>query len=148
MTWTYTGNPSDSTKDSVRFLIGDTDTTEQLVTDEEIAFSLLQTDDDIYKASIVIARSIVAKFARLVDTSIDSVRVANSQKVKQYTDLIAQLNLMADSISNSLAGPEITGISQSEMDTVKDNTDRYVPNFEEGIFNNPKNSTNLRPYDT
>jgi len=38
MTWTYSGNPANSSSDAVRFLIGDTDTTDQLISNEEIAY--------------------------------------------------------------------------------------------------------------
>ena len=40
MTWNYSGDPSLSSRDAVRFLIGDTDPNDPLVTDEEIAYAL------------------------------------------------------------------------------------------------------------
>lgn len=65
MTWTYTGDPNVSDRDKVRFLIGDTDTTDQLLSDEEIAWALDNTDDSIYQASHDLCVSLAAKFARL-----------------------------------------------------------------------------------
>ena len=38
MAWTYSGDPSSSARDAIRFLVGDTDTNDQLVTNEEIAW--------------------------------------------------------------------------------------------------------------
>lgn len=65
MTWTYTGDPSVSDRDKVRFLIGDTDTTDQLVSDEEIAWQLDVVADSIYQAAHDLCVSLAAKFARL-----------------------------------------------------------------------------------
>jgi hypothetical protein len=65
VTWTYTGDPNVSDRDKVRFLIGDTDTTDQLLSDEEIAWALDNTDDSIYQAAHDLCVSLAAKFARL-----------------------------------------------------------------------------------
>lgn len=65
MAWTYSGDPSTSTKDSVRFLIGDTDSADQVVTDEEIDWALTVVDDSIYQAAHDLCVSLAAKFARL-----------------------------------------------------------------------------------
>jgi len=49
MTWTYGGAPGTTTsatrRDAVRLLVGDTDTTDQQITDEEIAFGLSQASE-------------------------------------------------------------------------------------------------------
>ena len=39
MVWSYSGNPADSAVDAVRFLTGDTDTNDQLLDNEEIAWT-------------------------------------------------------------------------------------------------------------
>ncbi len=38
MAWTYGGDPSANARDAIRFLIGDTDTNDQLLNDAEIAW--------------------------------------------------------------------------------------------------------------
>ena len=49
MTWSYSGDPANSTNDSIRFLIGDTDTNDRLITNEEIAYIVTQLRNlDIY----------------------------------------------------------------------------------------------------
>jgi hypothetical protein len=40
MAWSYAGNPSSSDKDKYRFLIGDTDSTDAILQDEEIQYVL------------------------------------------------------------------------------------------------------------
>lgn len=45
MSWSYGGDPANSPIDAVRFMIGDTDENEQILTDEEIQF-LIDTYGD------------------------------------------------------------------------------------------------------
>lgn len=40
MAWSYSGDPSTSKKDEVRFLIGDTNINQQILSDEEIEYML------------------------------------------------------------------------------------------------------------
>lgn len=65
MTWTYTGDPSDSPKDTVRFLIADTDTSDQLLSDEEIAYVLSEAGGSVYQAAHDAAYSVASKFSRM-----------------------------------------------------------------------------------
>jgi hypothetical protein len=51
VTWTYSGNPSASDLDKVRFLSGDTDSTNPIATNEEITFLLVEWDNDCYYAA-------------------------------------------------------------------------------------------------
>jgi len=77
MTWTYGGAPGTTTsatrRDAVRLLVGDTDTTDQQITDEEIAFGLSQASDDIYNANAPLCRALTAKHARPVAPNAQSV---------------------------------------------------------------------------
>lgn len=43
MSWSYSGDPSTGDKDEYRFLIGDTDESDQLLSDEEIEYTLAKT---------------------------------------------------------------------------------------------------------
>jgi len=56
---------------AVRLLVGDTDTTDQQIQDEEITFALSQNGNNVYLTASWVARSIAAKYARLVDTDLD-----------------------------------------------------------------------------
>jgi len=137
MTWTYSGNPSSSDRDAVRALIGDTDTTDQLLSDEEIAFALTEASNAIYAAAALCIRMILPKFARLVDTSIESVSVRYGERVKSFTELLGQLESKADAMTTVTGAPILTGISVTEMDSVRQDSDRVPPNFDDGQFDNP-----------
>ena len=69
MTWTYSGNPGASARDEVRFLIQDTDTTDQLLSNEEIDYLLTAYHSDAYAAAIASVVALIAKAARSVEES-------------------------------------------------------------------------------
>lgn len=66
--WSYSGNPSDSLRDAVRFLIRDTDEATAKVSDEEIAWLLAQNNDDVYSAAIYAADSVATFYSNQIRT--------------------------------------------------------------------------------
>jgi len=140
VTWTYDGAPGTSTaaqrRDSVRFLTGDTDTTDQQVTDEEIAFTLSQSNDQIYSAGAATARAIAAKYSRLVNTSHESLRADYSNRQAHYLQLAQRLDAAQASTGGALTH-KAGGISIDEMESVREDDDRPKPFFEWGQFENP-----------
>lgn len=95
MTWTYSGDPGSSTRDLVRFLIGDTDTTDQLLTNEEIDY-LITTFTDGYSAAIGAVNALIAKFARQVD---ESKKVADLSLSRSLTARVAQYTTLRDTLT-------------------------------------------------
>lgn len=96
MGWTYSGDPSSSAQDEVRFLIGDTDQDEQLLTDEEIAYTIQVYPDDgtaysNYRAAAECARSLSAKFARLVNKTVGSLSLQYGSRAQQFRELAQML---------------------------------------------------------
>lgn len=68
-TWSYTGNPTNSNRDACRFVIGDTDANNQLLSDQEIEWLLVQWEDNIYTAGAEACVAISGKFAAKADYS-------------------------------------------------------------------------------
>lgn len=68
-TWSYTGNPTNRLLDACRFVIGDTDPDNQLLTDEEVNWLLAQWEDNIYSAGAEGCVAISGKFVRKADYS-------------------------------------------------------------------------------
>jgi len=101
MSWTYSGNPSASPLDEVRFLIGDTDTDKQLISDEEIAYNLTLVsgvnppDSGNYLSAAYCADGIAARSARSVDKSIGDLSLSYSQQASAFRDLADKLRLRA-----------------------------------------------------
>lgn len=102
MTWTYSGDPASNNRDAVRFLVGDTDTTDQLISDEEIAY-LLDVYIEAPSAAVGAARSIAAKFSRQSDQARTvgdlSLSESFSQKSNQYHHLGDHLAGIASGIT-------------------------------------------------
>ncbi len=129
MTWTYSGDPSDSSRDEVRFLVGDTDSTDELVSDEEIAYAIVEESNNLLAAAKV-AKAIMAKFARLVDKTVGDLKLNYSQRLAAYKELIEQLTERG---TESAGMPYSGGISISDKKTIRDNSDRVDPTFTRGM---------------
>lgn len=93
MTWTYFGDPAHSPLDAVRFLIGDTDSAEQLLQNEEISFTLTSVNNSVYKAAVKCCDAILAKFAKDLDYTIGPEAVKVEQRRLAYKELRKQLSV-------------------------------------------------------
>lgn len=76
----------------VRFTIGDTDSTDPLLQDEEINFVLSQKTT-VLAASISCCESISAKYARMADYSLGPYSIKASQKAERYKQLAKELRV-------------------------------------------------------
>ena len=144
MSWSYDPNTLNTTTsagrlNTVRLLVGDTDTTDQLVQNEEITFALSQTGDNVYYGAVWICRAIAAKFSRLVTTTLDGALSANySDKAKQYNQLAVQIEAQGKKTSGKALGVFAGGISVTEMNVANSDPDRVKPAFSITQFDNPE----------
>ena len=122
--FSYSGNPSSSQKDEVRFLIGDTDADRPMLADSEILY-LISKYGSAVNASIQAALALVAKFSRMADESVGSVSKSYSQLSEQFRKLSNDLQ-KKQSIDSCM--PYAGGISIS--DKISNETDlNRVDNF-------------------
>lgn len=136
MTWTYiTAGGILSAKDEVRLLIGDTDTTDQQLQDEEIAF-LLTDEGGTYRAAAAAAEAIAARYARKADYSLgrNALTESASQKQQHYLDLAKRLRQKA---ARRTVTPLAGGISVSQMESAEQNLDRVEPAFTRDMEQEP-----------
>lgn len=142
MSWSYDPTDLDTTTasgrlNSVRLLVGDTDTIDQQVQNEEIVFALSESGDNIYYAAAWAARAISSKFSRRVTTSLDGALSAN------YSDLAKQYKILADDLeyqgktSGAVIGVLAGGITKSGIQAVRSNTNRIEGSFRRDRFKNP-----------
>ena len=110
--------------------IGDTDTNDQQLTDEEIQF-FIDTEQTIFMAAYRCALSLVAEYARKVDKEMGDLRILASQRHRHYLRLANQLRQ-----KNVPAIPSAGGIYQTEKDTLTDNTNWVKPFFKRGMMEN------------
>lgn len=133
--YSYSGNPATSPKDLVRFLIGDTDSTEWLLQDEEIVYLLSLYNNAALNAAIRAVETIMSKFSRLADESAGSVSVSFSQRSKSYREMLGTLRTrIATDDMTPLAG----GISHAQKQTTVANNDRIQPDFSKRMLENPQ----------
>jgi hypothetical protein len=142
MAWSYSAADLNTTTSSgrlntVRLLVGDTDTTDQQVQNEEITFSLGLNDDNTYLAAGWIAKAIASKYARLVTTKLDGALSANySDLAKHYQSLADQLDYRGKT-DGAAIGVLAGGITKSGVEAVRANTNRIEGSFRRDRFKNP-----------
>jgi hypothetical protein len=96
MTFTYSGDPSTSTRNYVRFLLNDTDSTDALFSDEELSYVITEWNGDAYDAARECAEILIARFARLADSSSKS--VGDISVSESYSSKIAHYKELANSL--------------------------------------------------
>lgn len=131
MAWSYSGNPSSSSKDKVRFLIGDTDITDPQLSDEEVN-AILADFPNVYSAAIQLVRGLIAKYARKVDKSVGDLSISYSKIGDSYRALLASLQSQA-AVAGAVAPPYAGGISVSDKNAQDSDTDRVPPTFAIGM---------------
>lgn len=115
MAWTYT-NPSASDKDEVRFLIGDTDESDQLLSDEEINFLIdtwLTVHGTTFYVASIACETIAARLAREISYSADGVSVSLSELQAKYKQQAETLRMQHKELFVGGA-PDVGGISAYE----------------------------------
>lgn len=123
-------------KDTVRLLIGDTNTTSAMFQDEEIN-AVLAIQTNVMLAAALMADSAAGKYSRSVSFSVEGLSIQNSQKAEGYRKLAESLRAQAASGNgiggvgiNTIGGtPFVGGISKDEMHTQESDTDRVDSMF-------------------
>ena len=142
MEWSYDASDLDKTTASgrlntVRLLVGDTNTLDQQVQNEEITFALSETNNNVYYAAAWVARAIASKYSRKVNTSLDGALSAD------YSDLQRQYSTLADNLEyqgkkvGAVVGVVAGGITKTDINSVRENTDRVEGSFRRDRFRNP-----------
>lgn len=139
MSWSY--DDTDLSKDTesgrlnvVRFLVGDTDTDDQLVSNEEVVFALLECNNNVYYAGAWLAESIAASYARQVDVELDE---AISEKASQAADNFSRLAIrlrQSGQMKSGALGVVGGGIFVSDVEKRKCDPTIVQPAFYRGMF--------------
>jgi hypothetical protein len=129
-------------KNSVRFLVGDTDTSDQQVQNEEIIFALDQSSHNIYFAGSFVAETIQAKFARFATSEVDrTLRVRYSDLQEHYRALAQDLRAKGLKYGAGM-GISAGGINLLRMEIARHNPLR-PPSSYRGEFDFPKGRYSL-----
>ena len=138
MKFSYSGDPRNSDKDKVRFLVGDTSATSPLLQDPEINY-LLETEGTALSAAVAAAIGIAAKFARLMDESVGDVSKSYSQRHEHYLKLATSLRQRR---AEKSVCPFAGGISESDNQITETDPDSIKPSFTRDLHDNRLSSNN------
>jgi orotate phosphoribosyltransferase-like protein len=142
MAWSYDATDLDTTTASgrlntVRLLVGDTDTLDQQTQNEEVTFALAENGNNVYYAAAWVARAISSKYSRRVTTQLDGALSANySDLAKQYKQLADDLEYQGKT-SGAAIGVLAGGITKSSIEAARANTNRIEGSFRRDRFRNP-----------
>jgi hypothetical protein len=143
MTFTYSGNPSSTQRDAIRFLLNDTDATDVLLTDEEIEYLIAQWSDT-YESARAGAEIIASKFSRDADNI--SKTVGDLSISKSFNNKAAQYRELAKSFLDQRMRktPPIPTINPQSIESTA-NRDPFTPttDFSVGQFDNPGSNTDV-----
>lgn len=107
MSWSYDPTILDDTtigrRNQVRLLIGDVDTTDEQLQDEEIDHFLSLVGDNVYTAAIIAAKSLMALYSRLVNKSVGSISIDYAERRDNYAQLIDELRALRREVSPAAA---------------------------------------------
>ena len=131
MSWSYSDGLS-TDRDRLRFRIGDTDTNEQLCSNE-LLDALLAARGDPILAAIDAVEGVLAQFARDVDRSALGLGGARSQKSQFYRDLLKELRAQA---ARGSTGVFFGGASAASKDSILEDSDKPTTPFRLNQFNN------------
>ena len=139
MAWTYGADPANSTRDAVRLFLGDTDSTDQQLSDSEINYfiSLFPTT---YAAAAMAARAVAAKYARLVSKSVGDLRIEYQQRQASYAAIAVSLDEQAGAAG---ASPYLGGLTLADKESNSENTALVQPDFIRDQFDNEDSTEDL-----
>jgi hypothetical protein len=151
--WSYSGNPSTSSKDLVRWLIGDTIASRPLLLDAEINAALSFQPTPSFAATAC-ADAIANKVASKVDKTIGKTSIKLSQMVDAYRQMADRLraggagNLPGgDGSGVHLGGIFVGGASISEDEALRSDSDLNQSSFSIGQDDHPGVPQNTRQTD-
>jgi hypothetical protein len=109
-------------------LVGDTDSTDQQLTDEAIAFWLTANNDDVDSAAIECVRQLIARYSRQVNTWMGHTRVEANKRSEQYRLLLGDLQQKTGHRAEWFVG----GVSIAGKESLAGDADAVQPAFAVG----------------
>ena len=140
MAFSYSGDPSKSVLDSVRFEVQDTNSGSPLLQDAEIEYVIGQeapgeppSEGEVLSAAARCMESLARLFAAQADTEVGSLKVTYTKQADQYNTRAKELRSRAGGMHAPWAG----GQSEAEKAAREAETDRPQAPFKRGQFTNP-----------
>ncbi len=136
MAWTYSGDPANSDLDQVRFLVGDTDTSDQLLLDAEIAWAITDQSTLLLAAALCL-RTLANKFSKMVTRKVGDVSTSCSDMAKAFAARADELDPNGITKAIALALPSFGGLTISGKADLDADSDAVQPSFSRGMNDYP-----------
>lgn len=137
MTWSFIASlPTD--KDKVRALIGDKDSADQLLSDEEIVLHLT-LEGSLYGAAAAACRAVAAMFSRRVDFAQSGLSLSASQRAAAYLKMADRMERRARDGAIAPEGiglPVVSGVSESAIEGAREDPDLVQPRIRHDLHEN------------
>ena len=141
MSWSFNDElPTD--RDKVRLKIGDTNTDDQLLSNETIDALLDEHSDDVMLSTISCIRAIIAKFSRNLSRGAIGMSADLTVQVAHYQQLLA--DLIRANRGNSDARYK-GSFSYDRQETIEDDSDFKRPAFKSGQWDHPGTADSSDP---
>ena len=95
MTWTYTNNPTGSSRDALRLAVGDTTENDPRLSDEEVEHFLGLYPDSLDLAAAKAAEAIAARYSSMAVSYVGALDNSPHLKAEYYLKLARQLRSRA-----------------------------------------------------
>lgn len=141
----------------MRFLIGDTDTSDQLLQDAEAQYAITKYAslnsaattgptkfDGVAPAAVDLCVVLASRFARLVDTTVGDIRAYYSQRAEAFRTQAKQLK---EDLLGAFAAPWAGSYDKTWQQSIPTNSSLVQSQFAIGMTDNP-GTTNERLSDT
>ena len=141
MAFTYSGDPSGSDRDAVRFLLEDTVEASASFNDAEVAW-LLSQKPNVYRAAAQGARRKAAEAAEgVASKTVGSLTLTYSERATKWLDMAKSLEAQANKGTGSAIAPYSCGISKIDKELVAADDDFDKPDFYRGMWDNEGTET-------
>jgi hypothetical protein len=130
MSWTYSGDPSTSTRDEARFHAQDTNRDDQQLSDEEWNYLLTEHSDNAVQAAVHATDILAAQYSRRADKSVGDLSISYNQIAENYRKLQRTLSRRLGLVT---AGVFAGGISISDKLSNEQDSDLVKPSFRRGM---------------
>lgn len=135
MTWEWSGDPTTSSKDAVRFLLDDIDESNQKMSDEGLLW-LLSQESNIYLAAALACDTLAARYRALVQSkSVGGLSISYGDRAAQYAEQAATLRARGTEMS-AIPVPISTAQSLDEKDARAANLDLNLTETTLGMDDN------------
>lgn len=119
MAWTYDGDPSESDVAAIHFLVGDTDSADPQLQDEEIELLVSlyprPSGKPPYLAAAAAADAIAGKYARKMNQSVGPLSQQEEQQYLHYVQLAQQFRLLAATDGKGVANQTLRVVPASPI---------------------------------